>query len=142
ECRLHWKLFSEWFVSSTDRPSNADMLRERARASIPTLLSLITSINDRKINRIDRSNDLRTLAKWFAQAESDADAHRLWRALFGLSPARHLLINEATLDEHDAQAVAPDTSWFEAPPLRLSTRLRERGTNSRTGRLSRIIDRT
>src|SRR5262249_28422620 len=54
----------------------------------------------------------------------------------------HLIINEATLDDHDARAVSPDTSWYDAPPLHLSMRLRERGSYSRTGRMSRIIDRT
>jgi uncharacterized protein (TIGR02677 family) len=94
------------------------------------------------MNRIDRSNDWRVLSRWFAEAESDAEAHRLWRAVFGLSPARHLTVNDATLDEHERQDVSPDTSWLDTPPLRISLRMREYGSHSRTGRLSRIIDRT
>jgi uncharacterized protein (TIGR02677 family) len=106
------------------------------------MLGVIANINDRLISRIDRSNDFRVLARWFAQAESDAAAHRLWRAVFGLCPARHLVVNDTTLDDHEAQDSPADTSWLDAPPLKLSPRLRMSGNYSRTGRLSRIIDRT
>jgi uncharacterized protein (TIGR02677 family) len=138
--RSHWKLFCKWFISQPDRVSNAEVLRERIRASIPVLLRLITSVNDREIYRVDRSNDFRVLARWFAQAESDAEAHRLWRALFGLCPARHLIVNDATLDECETGNVPANTSWLDAPPLRIPVRVRDRGSNSQPA-LSRIIDR-
>jgi uncharacterized protein (TIGR02677 family) len=53
-----------------------------------------------------------------------------------------LIINDATLDDYEAQACPASTSWLDAPPLRISTTLRDSGSDSRTGRLSRIIDRT
>jgi len=137
-----WERFRNWFISQPGRPSNAEMLRERARASMPALLSLIAGFNDRQIHRIDRSNDFRILARWFAEAGSDAEAHRLWRAVFGLSSARHLIINDATLDDQEAEGVPANTSWLDAPPLRISIRLRRYGGTSQTGSLSRIIDRT
>jgi uncharacterized protein (TIGR02677 family) len=137
-----WDGFRGWFISEPSVPSNAETLRARARSAIPALLSMIANVTDRRMNRIDRSNDWRVLSRWFAEAESDVEAHRLWRAVFGLSPARHLTVNDATLDEHELQDVSPDTSWLDTPPLRISLRLREYGSHSRTGRLSRIIDRT
>ncbi len=140
--RSEWRRFRDWFISRPGCPSNSDILRERARACIPALLNVTTSINDRLITRIDRSNDLRVLARWFIEAESEADAHKLWRAVFGMCPARHLSINDATLDEHEAQDVPPDTCWLEAPPLKVSVRLRAYGSYSRTGGLNRIIDRS
>ena len=76
------------------------------------------------------------------EAPSEADAHRLWRAAFGLGPSRHLTINDSTLDHHETQGVLPDTSWLDAPPLNLPSRLRGTGPQWRGGRLSRIIDRT
>src|SRR5262249_39681149 len=82
------------------------------------------------------------LARWFAEAESDASAHRLWRAVFSLVPARHLIVNDATLDDHEKLDIPPSTSWLDAPPLQISMRLRASGSYSRSGRLSRIIDRT
>jgi uncharacterized protein (TIGR02677 family) len=78
---LRWKGLEDWFISRTGKPSYADVLRSRARSAIPALLSAIGNINDRRITRIDRSNDLRALARWFVETETDADAHRLWRAL-------------------------------------------------------------
>lgn len=139
--RAEWEDFRSWFASRSDRLTNADALRSRARAAIPALLSAITRINDRRNDRIDRFNDLRVLARWFAAAESDADAHRLWRTAFGLHPARHFLINDATLDEHEGRDVRPDTSWLDAPPLKISSRLRLFGALPRSGRLSRVVDR-
>ncbi len=138
----HWEVFRNWFISQPGRLSNAEMLRERVRASIPALLGVIARINDRRLNRIDRSHDFRVLARWFAEAKSDAEAHRLWRMVFGLCPARHLIINDATLDDYEAQDVPANTSWIDGPPLRISPRHRESCSNLPTGGLNRIIDRT
>jgi uncharacterized protein (TIGR02677 family) len=92
------------------------------------------------VGRIDRTHDFRILAKWFVQAASDADAHILWRAAFGLCAARHLTINDATLGEREAQDIPANTSWMDAPPLRIAAS-EYRGA-SRTDGLSRIIDRS
>src|SRR5881397_3891382 len=140
--RSDWKRFRDWFISHAGRPSNAEMLRERARTLIPALLGVITNTNDRQIHRIDRFNDFRVLARWFAEAESDAEAHRLWRAVFGLCPARHLIINDQTLDEYEARQVPANTSWLEAPPVRIAMRPRDYGRFSPAADLSCIIDRT
>jgi len=138
--RSHWEHFCNWFVSRPGCPSNAVLLREHIRSSMPVLLRVITSLNDRKIYRVDRSNDFRVLARWFAEAESDAEAHRLWKTVFGLCPARHLAIDDASLDDFEAQDVPADTSWLDAPPVRIS--MRARVGDPHTGMLSRIIDRT
>jgi hypothetical protein len=111
--RSHWHFFCEWFISQPVRVSSAELLRERIRTAIPPLLRVIATNNDRQVYRVDRSNDFRVLARWFAEAESEAEAHRLWRALFGLCPARHLVVNDATLN---------DSAWRPA--------------------LTRIVDRT
>jgi uncharacterized protein (TIGR02677 family) len=139
--RSHWELLCEWFISQPSRVSNAELLRERIRAAIPALIRVITSINDRQLYRVDRSNDFRVLARWFARAESDAEAHRLWRALFGLCPARHLIVNETTLDDYEASSAQANTSWMDAPPLRISIRIRDGGSKSEPA-LTRIVDRT
>jgi uncharacterized protein (TIGR02677 family) len=85
--------------------------------------------------------DLRTLACWFAEADSDRDAHRLWRAAFALTPARHLRIDDETLDERDVQTISAQTSWLDAPPLRISPRLRKTGRHAR-GVPKCVIDRS
>jgi uncharacterized protein (TIGR02677 family) len=137
--QLHWRRFRLWFFSEPDSPSHSERLRERARKSIPALLSMIAN---QQQHRIDRSSDFRVLARWFAQAPSDADAHRLWRAAFGLCSARHLAVDDETLDDRAAQHVPVNISWLEAPPLRVPTRLQDSRVNSRTGGLSRMIDRS
>ena len=137
----HWNHVCGWFLSQPGHPSNAETLRERIRSSIPALLRVVTSINDRQIYRIDRSNDFRVLARWFAEAESDDEAHRVWRALFGFCSARHFIINDATLDDYEARHVSANMSWLDAPPLRVPMRLREHASNTPT-MISRLVDRS
>src|SRR6185295_18342332 len=72
----------------------------------------------------------------------DEDAHRLWRAAFGLSPARHLSIDDQTLAARDEAPVPAQASWLEAPPIGISPRLRESGRFTRPGPASRVIDRS
>jgi uncharacterized protein (TIGR02677 family) len=140
--RSFWLRFSKWFISEPGRRSSAEVLREHLRSVLPALLTVITTCNDRRIRRIDRSNDFRVLARWFAEADSDAAAHRLWRAVFGLSPARHLMINEATLDDFEAQHFSANTSWRDAPPLRLQTSVRDYTSSAQAGGLTYLIDRS
>ena len=140
--KSHWDSFRRWFISDPDRPSHAELVRERARPLITAGLNAIARANDRRIHRIDRASDFRVLARWFARAESDADAHRLWRSTFGLCSARHLIVNDRTLDDHETRDVPADTSWLDAPPLRISKRFRHYSNSPQTGMLSRIIDRT
>ena len=138
-----WAGLRSWFIGGVDAPSQAEVLRSRARSAIPSLLSAVISINDRRVTRSDRVADLRVLARWFAEADTDHDAHRLWRAAFGLAPSRHLQIDDATLDEREsAPPVSPQTSWLDAPPLRIAPRLRRLGWHAHRGRPPNVIDRS
>ncbi len=140
--QARWAGLVGWFLPDAERPAQAELLRARARAAIPALLHAIAEVNERRMTRSDRAGDLRTLARWFAACDSDADAHRLWRAAFALAPARHLTIDQATLAERDQQPVPAATSWLEAPPVRISPRLRRTGRATRRGRVNGVIDRT
>ena len=82
--QARWAGLRGWFIGDRDHPSQAALLRNRARKAITDLLEAVARLNERRLGRSDRSADFRTLARWFAEAESDADAHRLWRAAFGL----------------------------------------------------------
>jgi uncharacterized protein (TIGR02677 family) len=137
-----WAGLRGWFISDRNRPSQADILRSRARSAVPALLSAVARINDRRITRSDRVADLQTLARWFAEAPSEADAHRLWRAAFGLAPARHLRVDEETLEEREQRVVPPQTSWLQAEPLRISPRVRQTGRQIARGSVRSVIDRT
>jgi uncharacterized protein (TIGR02677 family) len=140
--RACWSGLRSWFVGDRARPSQAALLRQRARAAIPALLGAVTALQERRTGRSDRSADFRMLARWFAEAPSDAEAHRLWRAAFGISSARHLTIDPETLQAREDQPVPTATSWAEAPPVVISPRLRATGRHQRRGGPARIIDRS
>jgi uncharacterized protein (TIGR02677 family) len=140
--RARWSGLRSWFISEASKPSQAEILRSRARSAIPALLSGVAGINDRRFTRSDRAADFQTLARWFAQADTDADAHRLWRAAFALSPARHLHVDDATLDSREETPVSAQTSWLIAEPLRISPRVRKSGRHVAKGPPRGVIDRS
>ncbi len=142
-----WRGLHAWFKRTVgpaptgdSEPSQSEMLRSRARSSIRALLIAAAALNDRRTARSDRVADLRTLALWFMESESDGEAHRLWRAAFGLTPARHLKIDDATLDELNSYPVSSQTSWFDAPPIQVSPRLRATGKYHRPGAPKAVVD--
>ena len=96
-----WLGLQQWFISSPEHPSQAKLLRARARKAIPDLLAVVAMLNERRAGRSDRTADFRELAVWFAQAPDEAGMHRLWQATFGLHSSRHL-----TVDADTAQARA------------------------------------
>ncbi|GDY30079.1 TIGR02677 family protein [Gandjariella thermophila] len=139
--RERWGGLRQWFVSEPNHPSQAKLLRSRARAAIPQLLQVVASLNERRAGRSDRSADFRTLARWFAQAPDTDAMHQLWRAAFGLSSARHLTTNGDTLAEETENPVPPSTPWAQAPPVVISPILKRTGSYERRGRPNRIVDR-
>jgi uncharacterized protein (TIGR02677 family) len=131
-----WAGLEGWFFRTGHEPSQAELLRSRARAAIPQLLAAIGALNERRSGRSDRSADFRVLATWFAGCASDAQAHRLARAAFALNPARHLAL--VAQDEAD---VPPGTRWTDAPPIAIAPRLREWGEAAPRGAPPRVRDR-
>lgn len=137
-----WAGLAAWFVSANGRESQARLLRGRALGAIPQLLAVVRQLNERRAGRSDRSADFRTLARWLAEALDDAARHRLWRAAFGLYPARHLTVDADTLSERTAHPVAASTPWAEAEPLRISPQLRRTGSYERRGKPRKVQDRS
>ena len=135
-----WEGLRRWFIARPDAASQAEILRGRALSAIPALLRAIDTIHERRVAQSDRVMDLRTLARWFAEADSEAQAHRLWRAAFGLSSARHLRVDRDTQDVWQSSGASASTSWAAAPPLRLSPRLRATGSHVRRGRPESVAD--
>lgn len=140
--QARWSGLVGWFLPTGERPPQAEVLRARARAAIPTLLQAIADVNERRWSRSDRAADLRALARWFGDCATAGDAHRLWRAAFALAPARHLTVDADTLAARDQDPVLPTTSWLEAPPVHISPRLRRTGRVTPRGRVRNIIDRS
>lgn len=140
--RERWAGLRHWFHGTPHSPSQAEVLRAAARAAIPALLSAVEAMHDRRIRRADRYADWRALARWFARAPSEADAHRLYRVAFAMTPARHLRIDADSLDAMDDRMVAPQLSWLTEPTLRITPRLRAQGRYSRSGRERKVVERT
>ncbi len=132
--RERWSGLNRWFVGGRGG-AQAELLRRTALAAIPRLLQAVSLLNERRSGRSDRAADFRRLALWFAEAHDDGDAHRLWRAAFALSPARHLAL--AVTEECGA-----GTPWREAPSIELHPQLRERGQLPTRGAPPKIRDRS
>ena len=139
--RNRWRGLDDWFTSrDTGHPSQARLLRQAAVTAIKQLVDTVGLLNERRSGRSDRSADFAALARWFAEAPDDAAAHRLWRAAFGLSPARHLSVTGDTADEWEN--VPAGTPWGEAPPIRISPQLRKTGSYERRGKPTQVKDRS
>ncbi|MBV6812619.1 TIGR02677 family protein [Xanthomonas campestris pv. passiflorae] len=134
--RERWTGLRRWFLATGHAPAQSELLRAKARAAIPQLLSAVATINERRSGRSDRSADFRMLAGWFAACEDDTQAHRLARAAFALNPARHFSLNPELAS--GAQDLPASTPWADAPPLRIHPRLREYGQASPRGALPRV----
>jgi uncharacterized protein (TIGR02677 family) len=139
--RNRWRGLDDWFTSpGAGHPSQARLLRQAAVTAIKQLIDAVGLLNERRSGRSDRSADFAALARWFAEAPDDAAAHRLWRAAFGLSPARHLSVTGDSADEWER--VPAGTPWGEAPPIRISPQLRKTGSYERRGQPSQVRDRS
>jgi uncharacterized protein (TIGR02677 family) len=133
--------FRQWFVGNTGTASQSQQLRHMAINSIPAMLGVVQRLGDRRAGRSDRAADFRTLALWFAEAPTDDDRHRLAAVAFGLYSARHLAIDDHTLDERAKHPVPPNTPWADAPPIEISPRLRATGSYERRGSPTKVRDR-
>lgn len=133
--------FRQWFVGSAEATSQSQQLRHMALNAIPALLGVVQRLGDRRAGRSDRVADFRALALWFAEAPNDDDRHRLAAVAFGIAPARHLAVDEHTIDERLRHPVPPQTPWAEAPPIEISPRLRATGSYEKRGAPSRVRDR-
>ncbi|MFI9082155.1 TIGR02677 family protein [Streptomyces sioyaensis] len=138
-----WRGLTDWFLSRSSRqPSQAKLLRGAAVSAITSLVNTVAALNERRGGRSDRSADFRALARFFAQAPDDDAAHRLWRAAFSLTPARHLTVDPETEAAWQDADLPGTTPWAQAPPLEISPRLRETGSYERRGRPTRVADRS
>ncbi|WP_246115838.1 TIGR02677 family protein [Trebonia kvetii] len=139
--RNRWRGLDDWFTSrDTGHQSQARLLRQAAVTAIKQLIDAVGLLNERRTGRSDRSADFAALARWFAEAPDDAAAHQLWRAAFGLSPARHLSVTSDTADEW--AALPAGTPWGDAPPIRISPQLHKTGAYERRGKPSQVRDRS
>ena len=99
-------------------------------------------MNDRETGKSDRVADLRRLAVSFFRCQDDGQAHRLYREAFALSPARHLRIDQATIDDRDQNPVSAESRWLNATPVEFSPQLRSTGREGMASSSRKIVDRS
>lgn len=133
--RAHWSGLEAWFAPSDGAAARAEQLSATARRAIVSLLQVVDRMRNARRRPSSAQADLRRLAQLFATASSDDDLHRLWRAAFGLHPARHTYVGHA-----DPDVIPRGTSWAEAEAVPVSALLRESGLVEKFARPSRVRD--
>lgn len=132
-----WTGIVAWFAGTPAEPATVDRLADFAVGAVLTLTRTLGRLNDQRGRSHGRGEDFLALARWFADCEDDSAAHRLWHAAFGLHGARHL-----SIPEDDPGLTSARTSWWDAAPVRVPTRLRSHGRVTRAGRTPRAADHT
>ena len=133
--RDRWAGVRVWFVGDDRTEATVDRLAEFAVGAVLRLTRSLQRLNDRRGRPVDRTTDLLTLAQWFAGCHSDEAAHELWHVAFGLHSARHL-----HLADEDPDTTSTRTSWWDAEPVAVPTRLRTHGRTVTQGRPPRAAD--
>jgi uncharacterized protein (TIGR02677 family) len=130
-----WEGLRLWFHPGDGSPPRVSRLHDVARRAIVSLLQVLDRITESRRRSSSAAADFRALARWFATAPAEEDAHRLWGVAFGLSSARH-----AHLGHADAELIPMGVPWEEAPPVEVSALLRAKGRTERMGRTGRVRD--
>ncbi|MEU6791418.1 TIGR02677 family protein [Nonomuraea wenchangensis] len=134
ERAVRWEALQAWFAAED---GGARRLHDQARQAVAALLESLDRIAGARRRPAGAAADFRALARWFAAAPTEEDAHRLWDAAFGLGPARH-----AHLGHADAELVPAGVPWARAEPVEVSALLRARGRTERVGRTGKVRDVT
>jgi uncharacterized protein (TIGR02677 family) len=134
--RAKWDGITGWFAGSGDQPT-VERLADFAVSAVLSLTRTLGRLNDRRGRPVDRAADLLTVARWFEDCPTDADAHALWHVAFGLGSARHVHLAEA-----DPELTSTRASWWDATPVEIPTRLRTSGSVARPGPTPRAADYT
>lgn len=130
-----WQGLRAWFAPTGTAPPLIAGLLDTASNAVLELLRVVERRWDSRRRSASIAHDFRALARAFAAASGDAEAHLLFAAAFGLWPARH-----AHLPPLDGAARAPATSWLAAEPVQVAPALRTTGTLAQRGRVTPVAD--
>jgi uncharacterized protein (TIGR02677 family) len=130
-----WDGLRLWFRPSDGGAPRVDELQDVARRAIVSLLRVLDRMSESRRRSSSAAADFRALARWFAAGETEADAHRLFNAAFGMWPARH-----AHLGHEDDELISHTESWATAPPVPVSPLLRRSGRTEHTARTGKVRD--
>ncbi len=125
-----WQNLKAWFH---DSPSKADELQDVARKAIVGLLRVLDRISEQRKRPTNTAADFTALAHWFAETDTEDEAHELFNAAFGLWPARH-----AHLAHADGELIPSGEPWRNTPPVTISPQLRATGKQEHIGSTGKI----
>jgi uncharacterized protein (TIGR02677 family) len=123
ERRRRWQALRAWFSPNGAEPPLIAGLLDIARTAIVELLRVLERRWDSRRRTTSVANDFRALARWFATASGDAEAHELFGAAFGLWPSRH-----AGLQSIDGEERMPASPWTATEPVDVAPALRTTGS--------------
>ncbi|AKU92734.1 TIGR02677 family protein [Vulgatibacter incomptus] len=132
EWLARWTGIRAWFVGTASSMPTVERLAAVAVEAVLGLTRSLGRLSGASARSMDRAADFRVLAHWFGRCPDDRAAHGLWHAAFGLSTGRHF---------HLESNVEGAPSWWDAAPVEVPVRLRERGQVAvATGRAGAIPD--
>lgn len=135
ERHRRWAALRAWFDPTDGTEPLITGLLGVARTAIVELLRVLERRWDERRRAGSVAADFTALARLFADAPGDQEAHRLFAAAFGLWPARH-----AHLPALDGEARAPTDSWTTTPAVDVAPALRTTGTLTNRGRVRAVAD--
>jgi uncharacterized protein (TIGR02677 family) len=125
-----WDVLKAWFHGPQPR---VDELQDVARKAIVQLLRVLDRISEQRKRPTNTAADFKALARWFARAGTEDEAHELFNAAFGLSSARH-----AHLAHADGELIPSAEPWCNTPPVKLSPQLRTTGRQEHIGSTGKV----
>jgi uncharacterized protein (TIGR02677 family) len=130
----HWQGLLRWYVRAGTRPPTVDRLRAVALDAVTALTRSLSRLNAARTGAPTRAAAFLQAARWMAEQDAGA-AHRLWVALTGLHPARHL-----SIPEDDPEVTSRSASWWDAVPIDVPVTIRRQNRSNSTGRASKARD--
>ena len=131
-----WNGVRRWFRGGAGEAPPWHELDRALGDAIEWIIQSAQRLIDRRTRRVDRAAEYRSLALLFDRAETAADCHALFAAVFGLYQPRHFSVPEA-----DPELSPSTASWWDAEPAPVEATLYRPGARAPgAGRASDLPD--
>jgi uncharacterized protein (TIGR02677 family) len=126
--RRRWAVLRAWFAADSspdDTPTaepTAEGLRTATRAAVSGVIALLRQVTEAQRGGVNRSSQLRHLARWVFDAPDEGAAYALMSGAFNIRSARHL-----GGAHDDAEQISTRATWWDAPGVEISVTLFRRG---------------
>ncbi|MGH1789582.1 TIGR02677 family protein [Enterococcus faecalis] len=99
EVQAIFQSIHNWFIDQPQHLSEYRLLNQRTDEMIRKITRAIRDIGEERSRRSSRKKDYLHLAKWFHQAESLEEAHKLSATVFGVEHAQHYWTEEVVTSD-------------------------------------------